>query len=228
MVSNGKMSKKRKYKKRQKQGEHVYASPNTGYLRCKGVCPDVMAVQLKYTSSGTLSGIAPQSLVFRGNSVFDPDFAVGGQQAYGHDQWSAFYRRYRVIGSAISVEAYVTDSGQVGQIAVIPLNTSSAILSNAIGFEYPKATFSKAGLTGNGQISVSNYVKTADIRGVPPVGVKIEADYSAAISANPAKEFYWHVVLSELAQSLNSITTDVRVTLTYYVEYFDRETLIRS
>lgn len=44
--------------------------------------------------------------VVRMNSIFDPDFATGGQQPYGRDQLALQWDNYRVISIRIKVTAY--------------------------------------------------------------------------------------------------------------------------
>lgn len=43
------------------------------------------------------------TLIFRANSIFDPEYAVGGHQPLGHDQWAYFYDHYSVISSTIKI-----------------------------------------------------------------------------------------------------------------------------
>lgn len=43
---------------------------------------------------------------FRANSLFDPDYGVGGGQPMGFDQWTALYDQYVVTGSKIT--AYIS------------------------------------------------------------------------------------------------------------------------
>lgn len=36
------------------------------------------------------------------NSIFDPDYEVGGHQPFGHDTYQTLYQQYRVLGTTIS------------------------------------------------------------------------------------------------------------------------------
>lgn len=42
------------------------------------------------------------TVVFRTNSIFDPEVSFGGHKPMGVDQWGAFYQQYCVIGSKIT------------------------------------------------------------------------------------------------------------------------------
>lgn len=46
---------------------------------------------------------------FRMNSIFDPEFAFGGTQPLGHDQWEVFFDRYKVM--MVKVAYDVTSTG---------------------------------------------------------------------------------------------------------------------
>lgn len=224
MVKTKYGQKKRKYTKKK------MVIPRTpGRLQYPGVCPDVMQVQLRYSRNGSLSGASPQSRVFRGNSCFDPDFTGVGSQPLGFDQWSAFYRRYRVLGSRIIVTS-ATISSEPTRIAVAPLNTSGTITQPTTLQESNYIKQSKAtGLdTGTSSTMVSNYISTAAIRGAPSDIVQYETDLSALISTNPSQQWYWHVMNYNVNGSVSPIDTNINVDIIYYVEFFDRETLSQS
>jgi len=58
----------------------------------------------EFTLNPALGGI-PVEHVFRGNSLYDPDFTGAGGQPYGHDQWATIYASYIVLRSRIRVTA---------------------------------------------------------------------------------------------------------------------------
>lgn len=198
---------------------------------CPQVCPDVMAVQLKYQMRKQPTGAGVRSVedyVVRGNSPFDPDFAVGGQQAMGFDQWSNFYRRYRVKASKVKVLA-TADGAITCGFGIVPLNTSSAITdqSQIQEFQYCKQkTLGNDAATATG--IMESYMSTAKIRGGPHDIVSYEQDLSSLVSGNPAQEWYWHVFGYGLGGSSNNFDVVLEIIITYYVEFYDRETLIRS
>lgn len=222
--------KKKSYGKKRKYTKKKMVIPrNPGRLHCTGVCPDVMSVQLHYSRNGSLTGASPQSRVFRGNSCFDPDFTGVGSQPLGFDQWSQFYRRYRVIASKIVVSS-VTKSTEGTRIAVAPLNTNTVITLPTTLQEsnYCKQSRTTGLSTGSSTSSVTNYISTAAIRGGPFDIVQYEADLSALISTNPTQQWYWHVMNYNVDGSITNIDTNINVDICYYVEFYDRETLSQS
>ena len=48
------------------------------------------------------SGVSHAGYQFRMNSLLDPQYAVGGHQPYGRDQWATLYNRYNVISCKLT------------------------------------------------------------------------------------------------------------------------------
>lgn len=205
--------------------------PKANICYTPSVCPDVMSVQLKYSVRKTPQGggtVDIGDFVFRGNGAYDPDFASGGQQPMGFDQWSAFYRRYRV--KAVKTNVLFINNAAVTAIGYIsPLNTSAAITDKNIATEnqYSK-TVNLGQDAGNNQGNLTHYISTAKMRGGPADIVSYEQDLSALNSTVPNQEFYIHVGAYGVGSSNVNFEVDCEVTLTYYIEFYDRESLVRS
>lgn len=95
--------------------------------------PATKVIPMRYCETVTLSAAAGTmaKYVFRANSIYDPNYTGTGHQPSGHDQWSAFYGRYTVIGA--KMRAYNTDSA-VSQaypfVYGIQLNTDLATVAS--------------------------------------------------------------------------------------------------
>jgi len=189
-----------------------------------------MAVQLKYVVNTAFAGTSPQTFVFRGNGPFDPEFAVGGGQPNGYDQWKAFYRRYRVKGCKIEMRAGTEAANNTTGICVTPLNTSAIQTNPVIYLENTKSKQAdNVGTSvGTSAMSVYHYMSTAEIRGGPYDLVQYEADLSALVTANPTQEWYWHTTVYNADGSTGAVDCNCNITLTYFVEFYDRETLVES
>jgi len=73
-----------------------------------------MRVKLKYHSFFQITvpaGLNAAFQVFRCNSIYDPDAAVGGAQPRGSSQWAAFYEKYTVVSSKCSMRLLDEDTG---------------------------------------------------------------------------------------------------------------------
>ena len=220
-------TKKRKYSRKKIPKD----MPKAVISYCPQICPDVMRVRLPYVESRELSGGGLSSVsgfVFRGNSLFDPSLTGIGNQPLGRDEWSNFYRRYRVLGSKLTVRYSPASSGVVMSGGVIPLNTAAVITSASQYQEQQYAKFIPLGnpnATGQGVISM--YVSTDQIRGMPKGGTRVNADLSSLTSDNPINQWYWHIA-AVADDGATSWSCYFVAEIEYYVELYDRETLSRS
>lgn len=102
--------------------------------------PKRRKITMKYASSHRFGLVTIGGVVLRANSIFDPEFAVGGHQPLGHDQWKAFYTRYTVIATKISF--FVTNFHDVPCVFFVTASDDPAIPSTmqevmeAPGFRY--------------------------------------------------------------------------------------------
>lgn len=211
--------------------EKMYVVPK-GVTRVSypGICPDVMRVQLRYNRYQSINAASPQVSVYRGNSVFDPDFSGVGSQPMGHDQWSAFYRRYRVIAAKIIVKFSSMAASTTGvQCVITPLNGSGS-LSNPLQYLEANRSVKSSVVndTGDSSALVSLYMTTAEIKGMPKDGYMYERDLSAANTSNPIFQWFIHVGFFDVSGGLNNINVHAQTEIVYYVEYFDREILSQS
>lgn len=96
-----------------KRARTATASVNTIPRSIKAF-PKAMRVKLKYNSvfdGSIVAGSTPTQYVWRANSVFDPDAAIGGSQPRGFSQWSNFYEKYTVVKSSCRVRLLDKDTG---------------------------------------------------------------------------------------------------------------------
>jgi len=190
-----------------------------------------MRVQLSYnTRQNALGGgiFSIQDFVYRGNSLFDPDFAVGGAQPAGFDQWSAFYRRYRVRGVKVILQA-TTDSAINAGFGITCNNTSSSFTDRDIAIESmcsKNAVLGGDAMHGIGKLEM--YVSTAQVRGGPSDIIDYETDLTALISDNPVQQWYIHTFAYGLGSSGTNFEVNLDTKLVFYCEFYDRETLPRS
>lgn len=222
----------RKTKKR-KYAQTSYKKQNKAIiLYCPQICPDVMRVQLKYVARAAPSGGAVVDIsdnVYRGNGAFDPVFAVGGGQPIGFDQWSAFYRKYRVTGSKVELKLLNDSDSTV--YAFIVANNTSALFTNKdqlIEQQYAKSKLCARKNSGTTQANLSMYMSVAKVRGRPADIVEYEQGYAALNTANPNLEFFWHIGAYAQGSNSTNFATDYEAVITYYIDFFDRETLVQS
>jgi hypothetical protein len=79
----------------------------------RAVVPSEFRTVLRYSQRIVINNNIglPNSYLFVGNSVFDPDFSGTGSQPLGFDQLAGLYSRYRVLGSTITVDMMTPSAG---------------------------------------------------------------------------------------------------------------------
>ena len=216
-----------RYKKKKGKRRKV----NQTIIRGPSVIGDSTLVKLRYTGVFALAsaGGVVDNRVFRGNSIFDPDQALGGGQPMGFDEWKSFYQRYQVTASSmkIAVTTFPGASAQVGAILyVVPTDSATAISGILQPLELPYSKYKVISPIQSTPVYINNYISTKVKFGYTK-GIEQEDDLSASVSTNPIEQFYWNMGLGSL-DGTNALTVNALVTLTYYVRFFDRKDLNRS
>lgn len=197
----------------------------TRALRAKWVNPisTKALVRFTYADSGfsrTLTAIGGYYAyyVFRGNSLFDPDYTGVGVQPYGYDNLctSNMYSNYRVTASAI--RAYFRPESTYADVRrlhafILPYNDSAPVLSDISDTRmmpqsretvYDGATESTKGA------KLKHYMSTQKIN---PVYTSADAGNQAAYSANPTNVWFWLIIfyLEEYDDEEVDIYFDVKI-----------------
>jgi len=204
--------------------------PTVGYSR--SVVPDRTMVKMKYSTLANIAAGAGQYAlaIFRGNSIFDPDFGVGGHQPLGHDQWANFYEYYRVLSSSIRVDFSSQDTGDSLLCAIVPTE-ESVVIDAGNPDTYSESTYAKTKLLnvrgGSDSVTLVSYISTEKALGVHRVDSGF--DEAAAFGSNPSAgaAWFWHVYVGTRSGA-GSPNCDIAVTITYFVEIMKRKQLTAS
>ncbi len=98
---------KRRANRRSKRTKYSrYKKPYVSRFKAPlGNFPATKTVALRYVCEFSLdaSATVPGVKVFRANSIFDPEFVIGGHQPMFRDNYAALYSTYRVNHSTITV-----------------------------------------------------------------------------------------------------------------------------
>lgn len=194
--------------------------------------PKKVNVKLRYTYAYKPTNITTtlDTNVIRGNSIFDPEAAIGGGQPLAADQFSAFYNRYRVNGSSVKLHCVSNDS-TVGSAPVVGLypqvtNTSPADLQEAMqqdGCKY--RVLGVAG--GSSNAIIKAYRSTPRMLGINKQTARSKDSLSALVSADPDDQWYWRIFF-QAANETTDTSGIIWVTVTYYVTFYDKVSLASS
>jgi len=131
--------------------------------------------------------------IFRGNSVYDPDYTLGGNSAWGFDQVMTIWNFYKVLASKITVTITDKDAANPMHCCIIPMDSPVAwSAASALGApSHPDAKTMILSIN-NGSKRLSHYATTANITGVKDID---DAGYQANSATDPAHAWYWHVIM---------------------------------
>lgn len=208
--------KKRFYKKRMSR----YYKPSLD----KSLFGNRKTVKLRYHENFHLqipvSGI-PGSIVFRANSVFDPDQTGIGHQPRGFDQLMPLYQHFTVIGAKCSVWFSIPNTA-VDQPLVCGIDLRSntqvqTVLSNLIedrNCKYvvqapnsPSMLVEKT-FSAKNFFSVSNPLDRGNLRG--------------SDASNPIEQAYFHVFASNTnPDSITNHPVDFTIVINYIVTFHE-------
>lgn len=188
--------------------------------------PDRTRVKLAYTTFLNITGSPSHEWIFRGNGPSDPDSTGTGGAPTGYDQWVQFYSRNRTYASTIIVEAINQGSlsAATGLVTVVPLlNLTTTTYDVVTTLPYNKSKMIGP-YTGPGRIYIKNYMSTKKM-----YGQRVSEDdaFSSLATTTPSRQWYWKVQCDAFDPTSN-IALDVKVTVIYYIEWFDRVQLAAS
>lgn len=173
--------------------------------------PQQRFVKFKYvddvTFSTSLGGV--QSSIYRANSAYDPNYAVGGHQPLNFNKWAQMYSRYMVVGSKIRWEIVIEDNAGNGNIGIAygVFNSYGSVLPTLIDYgtcmEYANGT-SKIinSQPGNvGQPTVPTYSNWSWKKFYNTGGVGRESNWTSVATSPPLASYYhcWVAALDGLA-----------------------------
>lgn len=150
--------------------------------------------------------------LFRGNSVYDPDFSGSGSVAGLYPQLSVLYNRYRVLSSKIMVDFCNTGTVPV-RCMIMASNNNTAPSAFYSPFQ---RHFAIGDCAPGGPISWK-HVSSAETRavlGVPKAQVMAEDDYAGIVGGNPNNVWYWMVIVYNPAPAAGQLTVTVRIDYT--------------
>lgn len=193
-------------------------------IRGPPVLPDRTFVMLKYFVEGKLllSGASANTISFRGNGAYDPEFGIGGHSPMGYDQWAQLYQNYRVHKSAINFT--ISSTTVPVNISVTPSTTANIPPSTSIAREYPYNRYLTIAGTSQGCVSVKHAMMTKNVFGLK--SIKYEDNCSSLVGGLPTDQWFWTTNISSYNGGVS--TTSCNIQLVYWMEFFNRVELTQS
>lgn len=160
------------------------------------------------------SGLGAIALaVFRGGSIFDPDFSGVGHQPLGHDEYQNFYHHYTVLGAKLTA-TWSTEGDGVGDqyIVGIGLRADATVTSDVeLMRELPGTKWANLGgaTSGKNFKTLSKFYSVRKFHDVKDI--RDNSQFKAAFGTNPAEDAFFHVF------AINQNPIDVGSTINCHV-----------
>lgn len=222
---------KRYYRRNKRNFRRYKSSRNritTRTTRALTGIPDRTRVKLAYTLfvSFTPTGTPDYGYFMRGNGPYDPDFsAVLGNQPTGWDQWVPFYSRSRTYASSLRVNALnrgtTLTSNQI--ITIVPVLNTNPVpnFEQASTLPYNRSKMIGPVSSGSNGVFLKNYMSTKKMYGQQ---VTQDDAFSSLNTTTPNRQWYWLINAATLDLT-STVALDLKITITYYIEFFDRVVL---
>lgn len=180
--------------------------------------PESVTVVLPFTElwHNTTAG-GGYDWVIRGNSVYDPDYALSADSALGESKWANVYNRYSVSASAIKVTVINQDADDPVNVTVLAATfpESFAYANMDASSHYPGAV-SLVVDPEDGSKVLQNSAKTIDLFQVKDLD---SVNFFSKFDTNPSTCWYWHILTSNL--STNALDCQMKVEVFYRTTMYD-------
>lgn len=219
-------------KSRRRGGNRLYRTrraPNSGITSLslkRGLgMPDRFTTCLSFSHFRRLdtgaSGV-PVSQLYRGNSLFDPDFTgLLGKQPNYYDQISAMYNHYMVWGSKITVTiTNVETSGNTcNMVVVLPTRGSTPSSTVNLSSEQPRARRRIMKDSSDRVVTIVNSARTKSILLAGPGGWN--SRLVPQTNSNPLDVWFWIVQANSL-NATDECVVECMINIKYYCTFYER------
>jgi len=181
----------------------------------------------KYAEALTLSAAGMSQYKWNLNSIYDPNRTGTGHQAYGMDQLSALYNRYRVISCKYILSA-VSDNANI-HFAALPANEALTVISNVSeARENPRCKYAVQNPGGTLKVLTGNVYLPALV-GATKTQYMSDDRYQSVSTTSPSEL----AVLNVYGAGMNddpiyNPNITYNILLEYTVEWFDVHTQDQS
>lgn len=193
---------------------------------CRGIgFPDRMFTKLVYSDSIVLdpsAGTPTPSFALRMNSIYDPQFSIGGGQPTYYDQLALIYKQYRVVGSKLTANFSYTNTttADIGP-AIVGITSSDAGLPTTDAGTLISAPNTSFATLVVGDIP-KNVVSTYSQKQVFP---GLESTTSANFGADPSSQWYANIFASPQGVDVEKPINCVFI-LEFMVEVWDVKNVV--
>lgn len=214
------MPQRKTYRRRYPKKKRKYARRKPKALTMGArVFPKTMMRKLTYylpvTGNYSLQGT---TIVYRANSLHDPEYAVLGHQPRGYDQIMEFYKRYTVLSCKMTVKSQWNDGNGAKEplnIIVATRDTESAYAGSEIMNSYLENPDRTQRLLSPVQSYATTTSRTVSIKKRLGISNVMDSQELGAVSgANPDKGVFFHLHVGPVDSavlSTENVTHQIRL-----------------
>lgn len=209
-------TRRKSYKPKRRYGrKYLGKRGNVGF-------PQSMSIKLKYAQEFDGTGVSGGllDLVFRANSLHDPEYTGTGSQYAGHDALATIYSKYRVY--ALKFVVTIRNKAAVTPTIQILDSASSTALTSSIADTalYPRCkTWFMNSEGADKSLLHAKYYSTQ--KGL--FMYEGSKDYTGTFGANPANEWFIHLLLQDISNTVGD--TQINVKMTAYAKVWRKKNI---
>lgn len=196
-------------------------------LRGPAGIPDKVLVKFNYAGVGQIN-TAQFSIdkQYRLNSIYDPEFNLGGQSVAGLAQWSALYQKYRVYKVDYLIQLVNAQGAQSIAGAVVPAPAGFTLYSYGELATQPYAkSFLLAPVQGMNRRIIKGSVYLPKLEGQSNVQFMSLGNNSSTFNTNPASTNFLYLITQNVDNGMSGTPNVLQWSckLTYHCELFERK-----
>ena len=147
-----------------------------------------------YNSNALGIGTYLSDFTIRGNGMFDPEYALGGSQPFGFDQYSAIYRKFYVKSSEITViSCWNANTESNGCVLIWADANPTPPATIGVAHERCLANGGKVKYLNNAPSGSTTLKLKSYTKKILKSGMSEDNNHGTG-SQDPTEQWYWHVV----------------------------------
>ncbi len=209
--------------KKKKKPRYTYSKPSSGLSsavsRTKGIGNRVDSnfIYFDTFSLDVPAGGAAQSYLFRINSLFDPDFALGGHQPGGFDELMAIYEHYCVTMCEYKVIYQNTNVAALPALIAVQVSDNSTTSTNFGTFiENGNAQHTMVSATNGSPIrTLTGTVDIAKLMGVSRSTLLKDDSFWGSQGTNPSDVAFLKIIVGSIPSGDDGPSVNISVELKF-------------
>lgn len=193
---------------------------------------DTFFVKLKFGEirNITFGSVTSGSYVYRGNSIYDPNFSGAGGAVTGKTEWFNMYSDVVILGSKATAKV-INGTTEMLQFCLYPQRTSTPVgVGDGDLREIPYGRTKTTGVYNsnaqNNPVTVSNYFSTSKAYCVSKQHVKDQAAFWHQTGTNPTYQWFWVLQGEVPALAGSGLNYTLDMTITYYCMFKTRTNIV--